>query len=649
MDRPRRGEDTRPPPEPAGARPLARVPTSKLRDVEGVDATVADKVAERYPTLEKLAVADPDELAALLGVGRNRADRMIQFVQSLRDAVPSTPHSHPVREVLAVATGVGLATAHKVAERYPTFEQVAAADPADLTELHGVGMRKASRVVEVAQQHLTPPAEAVTSDAVQATALAGELTTLPGMRPELAELIARRYGTIDALAEVNAAELTATCGIEAITAEKVLRHARQGVEAGLADLSTSVADPPPEPLDALPHDPQPGTDADPQSAEEEPADNDRSWTDALALVACVLCDRPLLDVPGRTERLLCERCDTGRVTRATQHGVGTAIRRGCRCGECLEAVATTRRWVADRVAGATLQEIAEEAGISRERVRQLLKMLEPSAPWDAVARVERAERAEVEAVAAAAEKQAHLETSEPCPTCGGTVPQPGRRFCSSDCRERWDVLRWHIEEKRRASHRWYAARWTVDNPDAVEDFQLRHALRVLEGTAGSNEERRWLIEGSQPFKVAVEAVVNRWPLADLLPDPVRAQVDEYLGLSVGHWTNVLTAEVMRTEYVARQQTPSAIAKKFRCPVDDVYAALERHSIPRRRGGGSGRARESWGDVLTAEFLQREYVERGRSGTDIAEEIGCNPTVVYAWLERHGIERRQGGDLGYTEE
>src|ERR671925_1681327 len=42
------------------------------------------------------------------------------------------------------------------------------------------------------------------------------------------------------------------------------------------------------------------------------------------------------------------------------------------------------------------------------------------------------------------------------------------------------------------------------------------------------------------------------------------------------------------------------------------------------------------------WLEREYIERGRSSADIARELGCGKTTVRDALRRHGLERRRRG-------
>lgn len=41
----------------------------------------------------------------------------------------------------------------------------------------------------------------------------------------------------------------------------------------------------------------------------------------------------------------------------------------------------------------------------------------------------------------------------------------------------------------------------------------------------------------------------------------------------------------------------------------------------------------------AEWLRREYVEKGRSCSEIAEEMGCGEANIQYWLEKHGVPRR----------
>ena len=60
--------------------------------------------------------------------------------------------------------------------------------------------------------------------------------------------------------------------------------------------------------------------------------------------------------------------------------------------------------------------------------------------------------------------------------------------------------------------------------------------------------------------------------------------------------------------------------------------------------GSGHD-DSWMDEET---LRTEYVEKGRSSYDLADEWGCDSKTVRNWLERFGIERREAKDYNRKE-
>lgn len=46
-----------------------------------------------------------------------------------------------------------------------------------------------------------------------------------------------------------------------------------------------------------------------------------------------------------------------------------------------------------------------------------------------------------------------------------------------------------------------------------------------------------------------------------------------------------------------------------------------------------------GHLADKEWLHREYVHHGRSGADIAAELGCSRPTVLTWIRRHGLPIR----------
>lgn len=458
----------------------------------------------------------------------------------------------------------------------------------------------------------------------KASDFACALRDIPQLGTTRVARIMERYQTPAALADADPDDLCRIQGVGPHVAEAAIRAARQHAEqesrepGGSATLASD-----PFTMKAI----EEVGDAKDVDSEVE------MWATHLRQYRCTICARIHLDLPERRQPPLCLKCDTGKVLSAG-HGVRAALRHGCRCHACLDAVARVRVWVTGRLRGYTLQEIADQVGLTRERVRQITNMVEPSKPWEAVDRVERLEREEVAAIAAAALEEVRSAQADPCPVCGGAVDGISRRrYCSTDCRHRYNVLRYHVEPDRRKMQRFRTSRWVVDHADEVPDFQLRHAKRVLAGAARWNEQRRWLIVGSEAFAVAVEAVINGWPLAELLPDLIRAQIDQYLGRTIAtDWRQVFTAEVIRHEYETACKPPSKIANSYRAPLEAVYEAMDRHGIQPR----AGVTQETYHEVLTAEYLWGQYVDKGRTSRDIAEEVGCYHTTVLAALRRHGI-------------
>ena len=183
------------------------------------------------------------------------------------------------------------------------------------------------------------------------------------------------------------------------------------------------------------------------------------------------------------------------------------------------------RFVERRVAGDTLEAIGAEAGLSRERVRQITEKLAPEKPW-VTAKQRAVKLVEKARLTTAAEGRRY------CATCGSWLPVSSgshRRYCDATCRSYWDSLRYHIDDQRRAQTKRKTARWVLENPEGKSVEAIRYARRVIEGTAVENECRRRLVEGSSAWNVATRAVLNNWPIAKLLPRPIQDQIAVHLG------------------------------------------------------------------------------------------------------------------------
>jgi transposase-like protein len=135
---------------------------------------------------------------------------------------------------------------------------------------------------------------------------------------------------------------------------------------------------------------------------------------------------------------------------------------------------------------------------------------------------------------------------------------------------------------------------------------------------------------------------------------LRSVADEY-GLSVGELRDVvvgyglplhqgappatrgtagLSPEFLQAEYVEKGRSAADLAAEMGVSEQSVLRYLHRYGIEVRRGGGSNLA-----DLLGRAFLEREYVEGGRSAADIAAEVGVSEQSVLRYLHRHAIPIR----------
>jgi transposase len=89
-------------------------------------------------------------------------------------------------------------------------------------------------------------------------------------------------------------------------------------------------------------------------------------------------------------------------------------------------------------------------------------------------------------------------------------------------------------------------------------------------------------------------------------------------------------EWVEKQYVENEKTCEEISKMCDCTPTAVYKWLEKHEIPTKRPVSDGRLRDF-------EWLNQQYSNEGKTGTEISEKCGCSGAAVYAWLEKHGIE------------
>jgi len=108
----------------------------------------------------------------------------------------------------------------------------------------------------------------------------------------------------------------------------------------------------------------------------------------------------------------------------------------------------------------------------------------------------------------------------------------------------------------------------------------------------------------------------------------------------GPWDN---EEWLFAEYVEKEKATTDIASEHGVSESLINSRLDKFNIPRRNTGSKGAKWHDGKNYTNSDWLQTEYIEKERSGHELAEECGVTPDTIYHWLERHEIQRR---DYGY---
>lgn len=98
-------------------------------------------------------------------------------------------------------------------------------------------------------------------------------------------------------------------------------------------------------------------------------------------------------------------------------------------------------------------------------------------------------------------------------------------------------------------------------------------------------------------------------------------------------------EWLREQYDTQGKSSREIAQEIGCSKGAVQNWLEKHGIPT-----DGQRNDIIEPLSNKQWLRREYVDKGKSGYEIAKACGCSTTSVYKWIREHGIERQYNGKV-----
>lgn len=165
--------------------------------------------------------------------------------------------------------------------------------------------------------------------------------------------------------------------------------------------------------------------------------------------------------------------------------------------------------------GLTLEAIAAEYGLTRERVRQLLTVHD--------------EYHELRDARRDAARQAAAERARPprpCRLCGTEfTPHAGLgRYCCEDHRRMHHDLRYHlVDDSRRTDHLRSMAKTYLARPEHYGPERVRWAERTLAGLT-TDRGRRWVVEGSKAHLAATEAYRKGWAIFGRLHPDLQARI-----------------------------------------------------------------------------------------------------------------------------
>jgi hypothetical protein len=113
----------------------------------------------------------------------------------------------------------------------------------------------------------------------------------------------------------------------------------------------------------------------------------------------------------------------------------------------------------------------------------------------------------------------------------------------------------------------------------------------------------------------------------------------------GHDPDDIDLDALAHLVLLRQATPEAAADELGTTIDHVRVALERLDPPSRQWGvnaapASWRLRQHAHQTLTAEFFEREYVQAGRTLRQLAVQTGFHRKMISEHARDLGIELRE---------
>lgn len=104
-------------------------------------------------------------------------------------------------------------------------------------------------------------------------------------------------------------------------------------------------------------------------------------------------------------------------------------------------------------------------------------------------------------------------------------------------------------------------------------------------------------------------------------------------------SKILTKDFLTQEYVKKGKFAKDIALEIGCSQVTIGNYLKKYEIdtkPRYDARPKFKGLNPARKLLTLDYLQTEYTDKGRSMTNIARELNCSPSLVREMLVKNGI-------------
>lgn len=106
-----------------------------------------------------------------------------------------------------------------------------------------------------------------------------------------------------------------------------------------------------------------------------------------------------------------------------------------------------------------------------------------------------------------------------------------------------------------------------------------------------------------------------------------------------NYSNILTKQFLYKEYIINKKSTIQIAKEVGCTPQTVLNYLKIFNIESRTSTETRLGKTRFGNILTKAFLVKEYIINKRTIVSIALQIGCSDITIYRNLIKYNIPIR----------